>query len=163
MKTLVVYYSRTGNTEKVGRALAKHLEADTERIIDKKNRKTPLIGFIRAGYHALKEKETEIGGIKHDPSMYDLVIIGTPVWAGSITPAVRTYLNRYGNKLPEVVFYCTSGGGELEKVYRQLKECSGKSPIYTFGIEDKKIKENEHRSKIAGIVEKIRSSMKYQK
>lgn len=60
MKALVVYYSRTGNTEKVGKALAKGLGADTEEIIDKKNRKTPLIGFIRSGYHALKEKERRI-------------------------------------------------------------------------------------------------------
>lgn len=143
MKRLVVYYSRTGNTEKVGEKLAKKIGADTERIIDKKNRKTPLIGFILAGYHALKEKETEISEINHDPSDYDLVVVGTPVWAGAITPAVRTYLNMFREKLPKVAFYCTSGGGDVDKVFRQLKECSGKSPEFTFRVRDKKVKEGE--------------------
>lgn len=160
MKALVVYYSRTGNTEKVGKALAKGLGADTEEIIDKKNRKTPLIGFIRSGYHALKEKETKIEEIKHDPSAYDLVVIGTPVWAGSITPAVRTYLNRYRDKLPEVVFYSTSGGGELERVYQQLKDCSGKSPLCTFDVVDKNIKKDEYRGKIERTSNKIQTLQK---
>jgi len=143
MKKLVIYYSRTGNTEKVGKKLAKKIRADTERIMDKKNRKTPLIGFIRAGYHALREKETEIGEIKHDPSDYDLVVVGTPVWAGSITPAVRTYLNRYREKLSKVGFFCTSGGGDVDGVFKQLKECCGKSPEFTFEVRDKKVKEGE--------------------
>ncbi len=143
MKTLVVYYSRTGNTSKVGKKLADQIGADTERIKDKKNRTTPLIGFIRAGYHAFKRKETEIGKIKHDPSDYDLVVVGTPVWAGSITPAVRTYLNRYREKLSKVGFYCTSGGGDVDGVFKQLKVCSGKSPKFTFEVKDKKVKEGE--------------------
>ena len=32
MKTLVVYYSKTGNTEQVADEIAKLLNADTERI-----------------------------------------------------------------------------------------------------------------------------------
>lgn len=38
-KVLVVYYSRTGNTERAVLELAEQLNADIEKIIDCKNRK----------------------------------------------------------------------------------------------------------------------------
>ena len=40
-KILVVYYSKTGNTKKIGEELAKKLNADVEEVIDLKNRREP--------------------------------------------------------------------------------------------------------------------------
>jgi flavodoxin len=42
----------------------------------------------------MRGKETEIAQTKRTPTDYDLIIIGQPVWAGSPTPAIRTYLNK---------------------------------------------------------------------
>ena len=38
MKILVAFYSRSGNTKKVGLELAKFLNAQTDEIFDKKDR-----------------------------------------------------------------------------------------------------------------------------
>ena len=38
MNTLVVYYSRTGNTKAIGEAIAEALNADIDEIIDLKKR-----------------------------------------------------------------------------------------------------------------------------
>jgi len=48
MKTLVAYYSRTGNTKKVAVEIAKNLKADIDEIIDKKDR-SGMIGWIIGG------------------------------------------------------------------------------------------------------------------
>jgi len=93
MKTLVVYYTRTGNAKFIAETVAAELEADIEEVIDLKNRQGKL-GWISAGRDAMKANETEIAQTKRPPTDYDLIIIGQPVWAGSPTPAIRTYMNK---------------------------------------------------------------------
>jgi menaquinone-dependent protoporphyrinogen IX oxidase len=42
---------------------------------------------------------------KKDPSKYDLVVIGSPVWAFHIPPFTKAYLKK--NKFNKVAFFCT--------------------------------------------------------
>jgi hypothetical protein len=59
MKALVVYYSRTGNTEKVALELANELNADIERIIDTKDR-SGAIGYLVAGKETTQKVPAQI-------------------------------------------------------------------------------------------------------
>jgi flavodoxin len=93
MKTLVIYYTRTGNTKFIAETIVAELGADIEEVIDLKNRQGRL-NYLPAGRDAMQGKETEIAQTKRTPTDYDLIIIGQPVWAGSPTPAIRTYLNK---------------------------------------------------------------------
>jgi flavodoxin len=93
MKTLVIYYTRTGNTKFIAETIAAELGADMEQVIDLKNRQGKL-SLLSAGRDAMSGKETEIAQTKRTPTDYDLIIIAQPVWAGSPTPAIRTYVNK---------------------------------------------------------------------
>jgi flavodoxin len=93
MKSLVVYYSRTGKTRFVAEAIASKLGADIEEIVDLKKRDGKL-GWIMGGKDASQKKQTEIAPMKRATCDYDLFILGTPIWAWSPTPAVRTYVAR---------------------------------------------------------------------
>jgi flavodoxin len=115
MKTLVVYYSRTGNAKFMAETIAAALGADIEEIIDLKNRQGRL-AFLPAGRDAMRGKETEIAQTKRAPFDYDLVVIGQPVWAGSPTPAIRTYLSKNdlsGKKV--ALFFSDSSVQAVEK------------------------------------------------
>jgi len=90
METLVVYYSRTGNTQFVAEKIAENLGVETCEVMDKKNRKGKL-NFLKSGYESIREKLTEIE-VNKKIDDYDFVIIGSPVWAGKIPPAIRTFL-----------------------------------------------------------------------
>jgi flavodoxin len=138
MKILITYYSRTGNTEKAAKNIAEILGADLDRILDKKSRKG-FLGIIGAGKDALFRKSTFIETDK-DPAQYDIVIIGTPVWAGSAAPAVRTYLKN--NKIVKAAFFCTSGGGGAAKTFSNMEKLSIR-PIATLGLRDKRIDSSE--------------------
>jgi len=112
MRTLVFYYSRTGNSKFVAETIAAELGADIEEVIDLKNRQGRL-AFLPAGRDAMQGKETHIAQIKRSPTDYDLIIIAQPVWAGSPTPAIRTYLNKNdlsGRKV--ALFFSDSAVGE---------------------------------------------------
>jgi len=55
VKPLVVFYSRTGTTKKVGEALVDLLQCDNEELIDTKKRTGPL------GAYSLGETQLETG------------------------------------------------------------------------------------------------------
>ena len=126
MKTLVVFYSRSGTTKRVALDVAKALNADIDEVIDKKSRKG-ILGFLRAGYDATRGKTTEIE-FEKDPSDYDLVIIGTPVWNSRVTPAIRTYLLRNRERIKRAAFFSTCAG-RPGKCLEQMEELWGKKPI----------------------------------
>ncbi|USS39877.1 flavodoxin [Thermococcus aggregans] len=126
MKTLVVFYSRRGTTKRVAQEIAKALNADVDEVIDKKPRKG-ILGFLRAGYDATRGKTTEIE-FEKDPSKYDLVVIGTPVWNGRVTPAIRTYLLQNKDKIKNAAFFCTFAG-RAGKCLEQMEKILGKKPL----------------------------------
>jgi flavodoxin len=121
MKSLVVYYSRSGNTRFVAEKISQKIGGDIEEIIDKKRRKGPL-GFVIGGFDATRGRKTDIAEMKKSPRDYDLIVVGTPMWNKRITPAVRTYLedNKFSEK--RVALFSTNNGSQSERVFKTLKE-----------------------------------------
>jgi len=140
-KILVSFYSRSGNTKKVAKSISKKLNGEMDEISDKKKRSGPL-GFIGGGKDALKKNLTEIDN-KKNPSEYDLVVIGTPVWAGTVTPAIRTYLSK--NKFKKLAFFCTCSR-ESERTFNEMKEVS-KKPIATLCLNKSEMKDFDNKVK----------------
>lgn len=93
MKSLVVYYSRTGNAKFVAETVAAELGSDIEEVVDLKKREGKL-GWMSAGRDASGGKQTEIAPTTKNPKDYDFIVIGTPVWAWNPSAAIRTYLSK---------------------------------------------------------------------
>jgi len=121
MKSLVVYYSRSGNTRFVAEKISQKIGGDIEEIIDKKRRKGPL-GFVIGGFDATRGRKTDIAEMKKSPRDYDLIVLGTPMWNKRTTPAVRTYLEDYKFSEKRVALFCTNNGSQSERVFKTLKE-----------------------------------------
>src|SRR3989339_377766 len=121
MKTLIVYYSRTGITKKVGENLSFWLKAKKEEVVDEKNRKGP-IGYVIAGKDATNKKLTKISRQEWDPKEFNMIIIGTPVWAWTVTPAIRTYIEQYKDVLKEkeLAFFCTMGSNGDKQTFEVM-------------------------------------------
>jgi flavodoxin len=117
MKSLIVYYSRTGKTRSVAETIAAELGSYIEEIVDLKNR-DGKIGWMSATQDASRGKETQIAPTKKNPNDFDLLIIGTPVWAFTLTPAIRTYINKNDLSGRKVALFFTLGirlGQTIEK------------------------------------------------
>ena len=91
MKSLVVYYTRTGNTKFVAEIIAAELGSDLEEVVDLKKREGTL-GYMGANRDAISGKLTEIAPTKRSPADYDLIFVGTPVWYWRPSTAIKTYL-----------------------------------------------------------------------
>jgi flavodoxin len=156
MKTLVVYYSKTGNTERAAKEIASQLGSDVEKIVDKKNRKG-ILGFISGGRDAMKKQATEIEAIIKNPADYDLTVIGTPVWASDMTPAIRTYIDKNKGSLKEWAFFVTSGNTEPEKMVAETEGIIGKKSIAALGLNAEELKKEEaYNKKITAFTKAIK-------
>ena len=98
MKTLVVYYSRSNVTRKIAEMIREKLDCDIEEITDA-GKYGGKIGYMKGGFDATTGKTTKINEITKNPSDYDLVIVGTPIWASNMATPVYSYLIKYSDQI----------------------------------------------------------------
>ena len=149
MKSLVTYYSYSGNTDKIARMFDHILQAKGEVHLQRLKPVAEIKSFMgqcaaaRKGSKALLQE-----GIKFDAASYDMVLIGSPVWAFAPTPAVNTFLaNLTGLKGKRAVVLLTSGSGlgvkACFKNIRKILEAKGASKIEEINIPDRKNQDND--------------------
>jgi flavodoxin len=142
-KILVIYYSRTGITKQVAEDIANKLNADIEQVIDMKDR-SGFTGYIGGAKDAKSENITPIGEMKKNPAEYDCIVIGTPIWAWTITPAIRTYIQNNKNSLKKTVFFTTAGSTTIDKIIPIFENAAGQKAIASEGFTKKDFtKENK--------------------
>jgi len=148
MKCLLVFYSRSGNTKKIAELISTEMNCDYEEIIDTKKRKGVIIGFLKSGFAATREKLTIIKKIQKDPELYDTVILGTPIWNKRMTPAIRTYITENKERFKSVGFFCTMGGRGGPETFESMTKLCEKTPVSTLAIIRKDIKKELHLDEI---------------
>ncbi len=156
MKTLVAYYSRTGNTKKIGDEVAEALGAEIEELKDRKNRQG-LIGYMKSGWDAMRKNRADLGPATRNPADYDLVVLGSPIWAFTICTPTRTYATSHKDSFKNVSFLCTAGdAGCAQKGCDALGEVTGKAPVATLALGGKDIS-GDHRQAVADFVASLHS------
>ena len=129
-KTLVLYYSQTGNTKGVAELIASKLGADIEEIFAVEPYDGDYGATIERGKKELDEGIfPEIQPLKVDVAQYDIIFIGYPVWFGTYAPPVITFLNQVDLAGKKVVPFCTFGSGGLESSAKDLAEAEPKAEI----------------------------------
>ena len=152
MKSLIVYYSMSGNTKYVGDKIKDKLNSDILRLIPVKNYPNKGIRkYFWGGKSALMGDTPKLESYNIDINKYDLIIIGTPVWASTFTPPIRTFINDNREILRNkdiAVFTCYSGMG-ANKTIDKLREYLGidkfKSELLLIDPKDKINKDNERK------------------
>ncbi len=150
MKSLIVYYSYSGNTEKVAEVLAdllkdKDVTVDTHRLKPKNEKGN----FFLQCLEALRGKRAVLcGDLNFDLAGYDLVCIGSPVWAFSPTPAVNTYLDKLLNAGGrDAIIFTTYGSGTgvvkcINNIKKRLKK-KGIREVYNFNIQQANVDDRD--------------------
>ena len=123
MKIAVVYYSMSENTAFAADRIAARLGADCIRLTPVKS--IPDKGFRKflwGGKSALMGETPELEPYTFDAEKYDVLIFGTPVWASSPAPPVRSFIKAQGQALAGKRFYafaCLMGSG-AEKTFQKF-------------------------------------------
>ncbi len=110
--TLVVVYSRTGNTLGAAKQIARYFDADLLRIEAPQYGRT-LRGLRLGGAHA--DAEVTTTPIEHDPvdlSRYDLVFLCSPTWWFRPAPPLWSFVEQH-NFYGKAVFLLMTGNSRL--------------------------------------------------
>ena len=143
MNGLIIYFSRTGRTRKVAETIQEVTGFDLEEIKENAGR-VGTLGWLKSGMESTRRMLPQIIPLTHDPSQYDIVILGTPIWASNMSSPVRAFITENKNKINEVALFCTGDGDNPEKVFVPISELLGKEPMATFSLigherEDKEV------------------------
>lgn len=98
---LVVYYSRTGNSEIFAQALSAHLATDHLKITDRKNRSGAL-GFMLSALDSTRGAAADIEPPHTDVSPYKVIVLVAPIWNWKLCTPIRTFIetnNLQGKKV----------------------------------------------------------------
>lgn len=119
-RTLVTFYSHTGNNRFLAGKIANHLNADLEEIKPLVNAHLLLLSGLGLG----------IKKPKSNPADYDRVIVCGPVWLGSFIYPLRKFMEKYQNQVKEWLFIsCCGSSYKLkddkyghEMVFRKIRD-----------------------------------------
>ncbi|MDR2773103.1 MAG: flavodoxin [Elusimicrobiota bacterium] len=122
--TLIVYYSRTGNTEQMAQKIHQLVGGDIVAI-------KPVKAYPQSYDDTLKQAKQEINsGYKPplsttvDISKYDVIFVGYPIWYGTIPPPIDTFLAEHNFSGKTVIPFCVSGSSSGDKSFKKVKELS---------------------------------------
>jgi flavodoxin len=119
LKILIVYYSLTGNTKIIAEAIAESINSDILEIKPVKELNAEGGSkFFWGGYQSTMKKKPKLKPFDINPLEYDLLFIGTPVWAWSLSPPIRSFLSKYDLTGKNVALWTCSAGDGVKAMNR---------------------------------------------
>jgi flavodoxin len=113
MKTIIIYYTFGGSTEKEAMRLGTELNASIYQVKEAHNRSF-LAAFVPGGFLAMKRKSVAIKPLSINLNDFDRIVIGCPVWAGYPAPTFNSIVQLLPEGKEVELFLC-SGGGDTQK------------------------------------------------
>jgi flavodoxin len=137
-RKLVAYFSASGVTRNVAKALAEAVDADLYEIEpqvpytkadldwqDKKSRSSIEMSD-KSSRPAITGKDAGIGA-------YNVVFVGFPIWWYVAPTIINTFLESYDFAGKTIVPFATSGSSGIGKTVARLRESVGASAVITEG------------------------------
>ena len=155
-KVLCLYYSRTGHTRRAIKEIAETLNAEVVSIGDGVDR-SGWRGYLRSGRDAMRRSTHPLTPYETELPLgeYDLVILGTPVWAGRCASPIRGLLKRRGLELERVAYVLTrEGSSRCEAVYEQMDLYTREKHLFGVSLQPKSEGYNFWRDQFVGDIQR---------
>ena len=143
MRPLIVFHSRTGYTRRVAEELAGECNGAVDEICPVGERRN-LAGYLRCAIEARAGRTPPVIAARQDPARFELVLVGTPIWAWSLSSPVRTYLRQHARELKHVAFFCTMRGAGAENAFSEMHALCGRLPLATLVLTDRELDARRH-------------------
>lgn len=108
MRTLVIYFSSTGNTEKVSKELASRLGADLAEITC--GTYLRWYGPLAMAWDIFTRHLPKVDVLLPAGAHYDVVVVGGPVWAAHAAPPVLALARHPVLKAALIAYFVTCSG-----------------------------------------------------
>jgi flavodoxin len=123
MRAIVVYFSLEGNSKYVADKIAEYIGADVLRLEPLKDYPQGNVSkFFWGGKSVVFGEKPKLVSYDFSATEYDAIIIGTPVWAGSFAPPIKTFLKDNDLLKKKIALFACHSGGGAEKCFDKLKK-----------------------------------------
>ena len=147
MKKLVVFYSLSGKTKLVSQIIARTLSAELVEIQEMKPRRMGFTTYLTGGFASVANRGSKIDSINVDLKQYDIIFIGSPIWASRPAPAINSFVYKNSFEGQNVIPFFTMGGDNSDKalgnitlkIERSRGKVLGSFAIKTYGVTDEEI------------------------
>lgn len=122
MKKLFIYYSYSGNGDRVASYL-KDLGYDIKKVeADYKLSKHLFLAMMKGGFDAARGMKPKLINYDNNISEYEDIIIGSPIWNGRFAPVCNSILNETNLSNKYVSFILYSGSGEAKIAIKKISK-----------------------------------------
>jgi flavodoxin len=130
MKSLVVYYSLDGHTRFIADMIAGETGSDVYELqpVGAKSR-SGFAKYFWGGKSVMFNEKPKLQKPIPDITQYDLIFIGTPIWASSFAPPIRTFLSKAPLQLKKLMLFASSGSGDAKKCFDKMQAALDKCDI----------------------------------
>ena len=130
MKSIVLYYSYTGNTKKVAEKLAKTQGADLVEIKTVK-RKGRFLTYLVDCPRAMRHKSVPIQPLAVNLSDYEMITMASPIWASNPAPAFNAAVKLLpkGKHIQVVMVSASGSSKKCEPEIRKMIHHQGCSMV----------------------------------
>ena len=121
-KTLIAYYSYSGNTKAVAEKIKKLTGGDLFEI---EPQNAYPANYNDAVNQAQREKDANFKPLlvnNGDVSDYDTIYLGTPVWWYTFASPIRTFLTIHDFTGKTIMPFCTHGGGWESHTFTEIQD-----------------------------------------
>lgn len=124
--TAVVYFSGTGNTEKIAQNFAAVLDVPVYQILPETPYTAEDLNYRNDGCRVNQEMndDTARPAISNDLSALSGIkklYLGYPIWWGTAPRIIQTFLESVDLEGTEIYLFCTSGSSGIEKSIQELQ------------------------------------------
>ena len=111
-KSLVLFYSWSGNTRRIAQIIAEKTGADLRELQSETPYSQNYNAVLSQAKQEIQQKQyPALRPIDMDWNAYDVVYLGTPNWWSSIAPPVSSFLHEVMPTDKTIIPFCTHGGG----------------------------------------------------
>jgi flavodoxin len=157
-RILVVYYSISGHTRDAAIAIGAGLGADIEPIVEPATTRITPWSYFTLGMKGVFGMAAPIGPGTYDPTTYDLVILGTPIWGGKMSAPARSYVMAHRGQFRRLALFCTQGGTGGETALAEMATIAETKAAAMLALSDADRASGKSAEKIAGFVAALRGA-----
>lgn len=137
LKTAVIYFSLDGNTRHLAEIIAESTGGTLIEIRpERKQEQESSLKHIWGSKQVTLPEEPSIIPVEEEFERYDLLFLGTPVWAGGAAPPICTFIKEREFFRKEFALF-VSYSGRTGRVFQELrKRLAGNEILGEIGVRE---------------------------
>ncbi len=133
MKALILYYSRSGNTEKLAKQIQQDLSCDLLKIVPEE----AYGNYVASCLRVMKERKQNVASAFvtkiPDLTAYDVIFLGYPIWAQDVPMFVSEFVRQCNIKGKTIIPFATYGMSGINWTRKTLDNiCQGATIAFPY-------------------------------